>query len=93
MGRCDVQAAIACCSSCELDATPGSCTSMPENVGSGKLEGPWARMHWAQRNHPCCSADVSCVPVELHGDGKPLHACSAPWKDVEFGSIPVVRYP
>ena len=64
-----------------------------ENIGSGKLERPWARMHLAQFNHASCWAGESCLPVELHGDGKALQACRAPWNAAEFGSIPWVLYP
>jgi hypothetical protein len=44
-GLCDLQASIADCSCGELDPTPESCTSVPENDGSGKFGSPWARMH------------------------------------------------
>ncbi len=73
-GLCDLQASIADCSCDELDPTPESCTSVPENDGSGKFGTPWARMHWAQFNHACCWEGVSCWPVEFHGDGRDLHA-------------------
>ena len=92
-GFCDLQASIADCSCGELDPTPESWTSLPENVGSGKFGTPWARMHLAQFNHACCWAGESCWPVEFHGDGRALHACRAPWNAAEFGSIPVVLYP
>ena len=87
-GLCDLQASIADCSCGELDWTPASCTSLPENVGSGKFGTPWARRQWAQVNHACCWAAESCWPVEFHGDGKSLHAWRAPWNAAEFGSIP-----
>lgn len=50
-------------------------------------------MQPAQFNHACCSAGVSCRPVECHGEGRPWHARSAPWNAAECGSIPAVRYP
>jgi len=90
---CDLQISIADCSCGVFDPTPESCTSLPENVGSGKAGTPWVRMHWAQLNHACCWAGVSSWPVEFHGDGNDLHAWRAPWNPGVFGSIPLVLYP
>ncbi len=90
---CDLQASIADWISVEFGARPESCTSLPENVGSGKSGTPWALMHLAQFNHACCWADESSWPVEFHGDGKDLQACKAPWNADELGSIPLVLYP
>jgi hypothetical protein len=87
-----LQASIADCNCGEL-APPESCTARPEKVGSGKFGTPWARMHLAQLNHACCWAGESCWPVDCHGEGRALHACSAPWNAAECGSIPVVLYP
>ena len=89
----DAQAFIADCIWGEFDPTPESCTWLPENVGSGKVGRPWARMHAAQVNHACCWAGESCRPVDSHGDGRALHDCSAAWNAAERGSIPMVLYP
>ncbi len=44
-GFWDLQASIADCNCGEPDWMPESCTSLPENVGSGKSDTPWTRMH------------------------------------------------
>jgi hypothetical protein len=93
-GICDLQATIADCSVGDLDPPALEIrTARPEKVGSGKFGTLWARMHLAQLNHACCWAGESCWPLDRHGEGRALQACSAPWNASEFGLIPVVLYP
>ena len=93
-GICDLQASIADCNCGDLEPpAPEIWTAPPEKVGSGKFGIPWARMHLAQLNHACCWVGESCLAVDCHGEGRALHACSAPWNAAECGSIPLVLYP